>query len=460
MKKIITYLCLVSMLATNASATQRKAAVMATTTQAQEIPAGDTLTVNAPTASAASINLPHGTTPTSPVDGDCWTTTAGLSCHIGGSNVGPYFSGSTDTPLFAPSPNYVGSASDSKVIVVSGTSASPVNSAGPASVVEKVSTAPAFNAFAGLAVKKSVSANARTTAIYGEASDPVGGVTSFVEGGRFQGTLIGGIEGSAYGAICAAGSGGTASQIQYLVGCEGNVLDPGPADAPTYLNFDKNKFRAAFVATNGAAGGTWVKADAGYVVNPYSSAPFQTGVLVAKDSVADTAFAVGVGASMNNGIDLHKGSFVSSALWIPINTAIRAGDGGANILYVDASTTLRLGHDAPQTAVESNILQIKEVVATGVAPTNNTGSCTSLSAVAGGSSAGAWAMTGACPQGTSIKLVFPTAAPNGWVCDAQDMTTTAVTVRQTSYGPNNCVFTILQANTAPGDVMTFKAVGF
>lgn len=39
--------------------------------------------------SRAAINLPHGTAPTSPVDGDMWTTTAGLYVRINGSTVGP-----------------------------------------------------------------------------------------------------------------------------------------------------------------------------------------------------------------------------------------------------------------------------------------------------------------------------------------------------------------------------------
>jgi len=46
----------------------------------------------APTTAMASINLPHGTAPNSPVNGDCWTTTSGLYCRVSGSTVGPYLS--------------------------------------------------------------------------------------------------------------------------------------------------------------------------------------------------------------------------------------------------------------------------------------------------------------------------------------------------------------------------------
>jgi len=44
----------------------------------------------ATTTSAASLRIPHGTAPTSPVNGDLWTTTAGLFAQINGSTVGPY----------------------------------------------------------------------------------------------------------------------------------------------------------------------------------------------------------------------------------------------------------------------------------------------------------------------------------------------------------------------------------
>jgi hypothetical protein len=43
----------------------------------------------ASTASLASIALPHGSAPSSPNNGDMWTTTAGLFVRINGSTVGP-----------------------------------------------------------------------------------------------------------------------------------------------------------------------------------------------------------------------------------------------------------------------------------------------------------------------------------------------------------------------------------
>lgn len=53
-------------------------------------PLGAKLTFIAPTTSTASANYPHGTAPTSPDNGDMWTTTAGFYTRINGVTVGPY----------------------------------------------------------------------------------------------------------------------------------------------------------------------------------------------------------------------------------------------------------------------------------------------------------------------------------------------------------------------------------
>ena len=48
------------------------------------------LTTAASAAGGAGFNLPPGTAPTAPNNGDCWTTTLGLYCRINGATVGPY----------------------------------------------------------------------------------------------------------------------------------------------------------------------------------------------------------------------------------------------------------------------------------------------------------------------------------------------------------------------------------
>lgn len=59
--------------------------------------AGGTFTGKVTTVASASggagINLPHGSAPTSPTNGDIWTTTSGLYARINGTTVGPYVTG-------------------------------------------------------------------------------------------------------------------------------------------------------------------------------------------------------------------------------------------------------------------------------------------------------------------------------------------------------------------------------
>jgi hypothetical protein len=53
------------------------------------IQAGETLLLMASSSGAASLNLPHGTAPTSPADGDVWTTSSGMFVRVNGTTVGP-----------------------------------------------------------------------------------------------------------------------------------------------------------------------------------------------------------------------------------------------------------------------------------------------------------------------------------------------------------------------------------
>jgi hypothetical protein len=63
--------------------------------------AGDTmlgkLIAATPSASLASLNLPHGTAPSAPTNGDMWTTTVGLYARINGATVGPFSTASAAT---------------------------------------------------------------------------------------------------------------------------------------------------------------------------------------------------------------------------------------------------------------------------------------------------------------------------------------------------------------------------
>lgn len=55
------------------------------------------LTTAASASGAAGLNLPHGTAPTTPTNGDLWTTTAGVYARVNGATVGPFGAGGSGT---------------------------------------------------------------------------------------------------------------------------------------------------------------------------------------------------------------------------------------------------------------------------------------------------------------------------------------------------------------------------
>lgn len=92
------------------------------------------------------------------------------------------------------------------------------------------------------------------------------------------------------------------------------------------------------------------------------------------------------------------------------------------------------------------------IVSSGATPTL-TGTCTT-SAKLGGQFAGKFQAT--CTSGTVI-MTFATAAPNGWYCAANDISTSADTLKQTSYNTTSCTLT---GTTVASDTITFIASGF
>lgn len=60
---------------------------------AKKLYVGDTIVTAAATTSIPSLRIPHGAAPSSPTNGDVWTTTAGIYVRINGSTVGPLGSG-------------------------------------------------------------------------------------------------------------------------------------------------------------------------------------------------------------------------------------------------------------------------------------------------------------------------------------------------------------------------------
>ena len=86
----------------NGAATRTAAALEGAQTFTGAKTFGALVTTAASTTTTAGLNLPAGAAPTSPIDGDTWTTTAGMYVRINGSTVGPLAAaGAGSTPAFA-----------------------------------------------------------------------------------------------------------------------------------------------------------------------------------------------------------------------------------------------------------------------------------------------------------------------------------------------------------------------
>ena len=252
--------------------------------------------------------------------------------------------------------NFSGTPENSYFQAGLGTNSSPDNTADSVIYVSKVSTytGTGFNsAIFGGVNKNTTSANSRVTAVRGSAFDTVGGVSTFVEGGRFGGTLNGGTLGSAYGAVLSAVSAAGIS-YSYLIGAEGDVRN-NYTDAPIYTSFDRDKFAASFVASNL---GTY-KSDVGFVTNPYNSTSFRTGFLVSSNSVDDTAFAnasnvttlLGSTGTIATGLDVSSATVSLAAMRVPNSSVIISARNAANsadlsVMSVTSGDILLLGADA------------------------------------------------------------------------------------------------------------------
>lgn len=97
-------------------------------------------------------------------------------------------------------------------------------------------------------------------------------------------------------------------------------------------------------------------------------------------------------------------------------------------------------------------------VSGGVQPVlSYSGGCGTVVSAAGGASAGTFTI-GTFSTSCTITITFPSAAPNGWFCTFNDLTTPADAPKQTSTTTTNCVTTAGTLVTA--DKVAWNAVGY
>jgi hypothetical protein len=81
---VLLFIALIALVATPTMARSQKPLVLKND-QPQQIQPGDTLQLPAATKGSASINIPAGSAPASPNNGDCWATSSAIVCKAGGA---------------------------------------------------------------------------------------------------------------------------------------------------------------------------------------------------------------------------------------------------------------------------------------------------------------------------------------------------------------------------------------
>lgn len=258
---------------------------------------------------------------------------------------------------FLATANYGADSTNSNLLSIKGSFASPVTTQDAVGIFEKfsnVTSTSGVNASLYAALyKKTTGSNTRGSAIFAECQDVVGGSQSWCEGIKTLATSTAVSGSSQYGAVLSAGTGAGISSL-YAIGVEGTVEVHGGSNALTWGSFNPGSFYSAFVATNGTNDNTVVKSDVAFVTNPYSGQPWRTGFgcygnngagLVGVD---DTCFATS--GSMPKGIDLSLSTFSNSPLILPNNSPVRilnsAGNAQHNVLYYSTGNELTLGTDS------------------------------------------------------------------------------------------------------------------
>src|SRR5438046_2940260 len=88
---------------------------------------------------------------------------------------------------------------------------------------------------------------------------------------------------------------------------------------------------------------------------------------------------------------------------------------------------------------------------------SGTGACATVANVVGGSWAGSFKCTGTTGAAT-VTITFGLVAPLGCVCTANDLTTRANLLQQTSQASSSCVLTA--TSITQNDVFTFTGVAY
>lgn len=168
-----------------------------------------------------------------------------------------------------------------------------------------------------------------------------------------------------------------------------------------------------------------------------------TGGLTVSPTTASSSTTTGAIVD-SGGLGVAGAAFFGGAVKTSATTASTTTSTGA---VIDAG-----GLGVAGAAYIGGLTSTAAVILSGTAPTL-TGTCT-VNTQVGGNAAGSFHAT--CTSQTVI-ITFANTAPNGWVCNAQDETTSADSMKQTAHNNTSCTLT---GTTAANDNIVFSAVAF
>jgi hypothetical protein len=250
----------------------------------------------------------------------------------------------------------------------------------------------------------------------------------------------------------------------FTIGVESTNLSYGPSVAiGPYTMISPNLTAGLWLGAGRPdvpAASTNISAAIGILTNTVgATVKFNEGIVFGAFSVANgTAIDFPVSYSINW---RNQTNFGISAI---IRSDITDGTHGQSLIFnnaglfiQDISTANIATFTLAQTAILStNGLSTPAIVATGAVPTN-TGTC-AINNQAGGNTIGAFKFNGACGVNGTVVLNFAESAPNGWVCDAWDLTTQTDTIKQNGFNMT-AVSLVVGTGANSGDLASFKCMG-
>jgi hypothetical protein len=213
---------------------------------------------------------------------------------------------------------------------------------------------------------------------------------------------------------------------------------------------------SAFPTIQVSGGNLWV--DNAKIIcanNASSCATVSNGMLQITDSVFHAkagTWAVPYLAQTGGSMRLIGNYFITPGEGIGVSYASDY-DGSLNWFSPESNQMNHWTYSLPSSA-KSTTSYFGNPLAGGTAPTAS-GSC-AINTQVGGQMGGSFKAGGACSGGTVI-LTFAGAAPNGYACDAHDLSTPANSMNVTSYSPRSVTFT---GKMAARDLIVFKCIGF